>query len=256
MERPLPAAEVGDLLVELARDVPMTNAARPRSDRHDPARQGKLLVVTIRTSIDWLAAMVLVLAGVGASDARSATIWQGPMVTYSQPGADTSLEVNWDRLTDAVAITRGRQNGLFNPLTEPEYVRFIGPAGTAWAYRFNNLALDPAEITAENYERLAFSGWVQPPTWTPLDLIGERGVLHLIEEDIYLDFVFTAWRAGPGGTSGFTWQRSTVPEPGTACLVGLGLALLSAHRRFARSETVIAVDRRRRGTNQAPSSPE
>ncbi|MEZ4282187.1 MAG: hypothetical protein R3F21_21495 [Myxococcota bacterium] len=192
--------------------------------------------MTKRTVLACISVVSMVFALLAPSAVDAATIWTGPMTTYAQPASDPSLEVNWDRLTDRVAITRGIQNGLFNPLVEPEYVRFIGPAGTAWAYRFNNRSLDPAEITASNHARLAFSGWVQPPDWTPLDLIGERGVLHLLEEDIYLDFVFTDWRAGPGSASGFTWQRATVPEPGPTLLIGLGLAALAIRGKSLESQ--------------------
>ena len=38
---------------------------------------------------------------------------------------------------------------------------------------------------------------------------GENFVLHLIEEDIYLDVRFLSWTSGNGAGGGFSYERST-----------------------------------------------
>jgi hypothetical protein len=48
-------------------------------------------------------------------------------------------------------------------------------------------------------------------------MIGKDAVLHLIADDIYLDIKFLSWTAGGGG--GFSYERSTVPEPSSLILL-------------------------------------
>jgi PEP-CTERM motif len=162
--------------------------------------------------------VLAVLLSVGS--ARAATIWTGPMTSYVQPGSDPGDPANWDVLTAQVALTRGPAMGLFNAVTESGYTA-TSPAGTAWAYTFNNPSVDPLDITASNYASLSFGPWVSPPTWRPPDLVGQPSVLWLMDEDIYLDVVVTSW--GTGGVGGFSWNRSTVPEPSSLLLVAAGL---------------------------------
>lgn len=38
-----------------------------------------------------------------------------------------------------------------------------------------------------------------------------RGVLHLIDEDIYIDILFTFWESGPTEEGNFTYTRSSQP---------------------------------------------
>ena len=55
------------------------------------------------------------------------------------------------------------------------------------------------------------------------NIVGTPGVLHVIEEDIYIDIVFTQW-AGPAGPWGYN-RASPIPEPSSAALFALALAV-------------------------------
>ncbi len=164
------------------------------------------------------------------------------MISFSKSAfADPSLEVNQDRITSSVWLTRGSVAGLFNAASESQYLGTLSPADTEWAWDLAgfNSGLD---ISAANYEALDFNPWVVANGGTsggPPSTVDIAGVLHLISEDIYIDIRFTSWGSGrlpspSGGT--FSYQRSTViPEPDCALLLGLGLIGLAAGRRGAGS---------------------
>lgn len=141
-----------------------------------------------------LAALLLV----GVPQARSATVWTGPFMTFAETSADPTLAINQDRITDKVWITRGDLQGLFNAKTESFFHHFSSPADTEWAN--GNIA---------NYKLLSYTNW---NSWAkgvnagPPSTIGVDAVVHLISEDIYVGVQFTSW----GGSSGlFSYQRTT-----------------------------------------------
>jgi len=43
-------------------------------------------------------------------------------------------------------------------------------------------------------------------------ILGATSVLHLIDEDIYLDIDFTAWSVGFGSGGGFSYMRAVAPS--------------------------------------------
>jgi hypothetical protein len=162
--------------------------------------------------------MVLALAAPLAASA--ATIWSGPMITFTEPdNANPAQADNQDRLTSLVWLTRGDLQGLYNAESETSFTHFLSPAGTAWA-----------NGTTANYSTLSYTDW---NTWakgvnpSPPSTIGVNAVLHLISEDIYLDIQFTSWSVR---NSGFSYQRSTpgVPEPSAGLLLLAGLATAAA----------------------------
>jgi hypothetical protein len=140
---------------------------------------------------------VLLLVFVSTS-ARAGLVWNGPLITYTQPGTDTTQPANQDRLTPHVWLTRTNSSGLFNAFSET-FADAPSPADTEWAFG-----------TPDQYRSLTFSNWLG---WlngqSPTNLVGKQAVLHLISEDIYVSMKFTLWASK--GAGGFAYQRSTPP---------------------------------------------
>jgi hypothetical protein len=150
----------------------------------------------------------------------AATIWDGPPITFTKGSfADWTLPRNQDHITPRVSLTRADDRGIFNIEVEPLYEKFKSPLGTEWAYG-----------TTSNYASLTYKPWElwagQPPTAT----VGKDAVVHLIEEDIYIDIKFTAF-GGAGAGGNFSYIRTTIPEPAGAALLASGAVMLAARRR-------------------------
>ncbi len=128
-------------------------------------------------------------------------IWNGPPTTFSKAaGADFTLAQNQDHLTDQVWLTRATTNGPFNLKAEASFSHLLSPVGTEWAYG-----------TTASYDTLTYTNW---EAWTggapdgPPGTVGKDAVLHLINENIYIDLKFISW-GGLGGQ--FSYVRSTPP---------------------------------------------
>jgi hypothetical protein len=134
--------------------------------------------------------------------APAATVWNGPVITYNQPGTDPTQPANQDRLTDKVWLSRGSSSGMINARTETFYTHFVSPADTEWALG-----------TLENFASLTYTSWEAAGSGRPvMTLVGKPLVLHLISDDIYLSVKFTKLGSTPVG-AGFAYERST---PGSA----------------------------------------
>ncbi len=161
-------------------------------------------------------ALVLALAACvvfsGGAPALSQTVWSGYDFTFTKPNfAQPTNPQYQDRITDSIWITRGVNQPIYNIESEAGYGA-SSPAGTRWATYLNN----PGEtIAAANYANLAvFEDFVTafggPGTLMfPERVTGGDAVLHLIEENIYLDIRFTIW--GGTGTGAFSYDRGMAP---------------------------------------------
>ena len=177
----------------------------------------------------------------------AATVWSGPSVEFvKRDWADWTLPENQDRLSDSVALTRGDLAGLFNVAAENGYQRNISPAGTRWA--FSGINGNPvAGFGAANHAQLLFQAWETAVGGAPIlpgNILNRPAVVHLVEDDVYLDLMFTAWKQGisPGQPTpsggGFAYTRSSPAgvaasvEPRQVPLLppaaGLGLAIFLA----------------------------
>jgi hypothetical protein len=146
-------------------------------------------------------------------------VWTGPNLTFiKNDNADWSDAANQDRITDDVWITRKDEEGIFNIAKEPAY-RYNRqpwpPTGTEWAWG-----------SAADWEKLTFFPW---RTWhgrNPPSSVGRQAVLHLIEDNIYLDIVFTGWQESGGG--GFSYMRgfNSLPEITTGPTANPGIAAI------------------------------
>jgi glucose/arabinose dehydrogenase len=163
---------------------------------------------------------VVVLALLSAT-VEATTIWTGPSIVFAkQDSADPTLAANQDRITSNVWLTRASRRGLFNIAKEPEFAHNVSPSGTEWATG-----------SAGNWQSLTFTDW---ETWAGGSssiptIINRNAVLHLVADDIYLDITFLGWTPTASG-GGFSYARSTVPEPASACLLVTGAGALLRRR--------------------------
>lgn len=142
--------------------------------------------------------LTLIFASIGFNGI-SQTIWNGSFETFEkESNSDWTLEENQDRITDLVWITRKSNQGLFNIATETGYQMNESPAGTEWAMG-----------TTDDLGILVFSDWRGAVDNNPAGSLNMDMVLHLIEENIYIDLVFQEWQAFSGGA--FAYKRRTDP---------------------------------------------
>jgi hypothetical protein len=143
---------------------------------------------------------LLGLAVLGSQVTMAQTIWTGDPITFTKtPGADFTLEENQDRITDDVWITRGNNQGIYNIAVESSYADFLSPVGTEWAIG-----------TTSDIETLEFTDWESASGSNPPSLVDQEMVLHLTDDDIYIDITFTSWGIGQqGGQGAFSYERST-----------------------------------------------
>ena len=156
----------------------------------------------------------------GILPCRAAIVWDGPIINFAKAAfSDWTQPANQDQITPLVAITRANNQGLFNIESESFYTHNLSPAGTEWAYG-----------TTDNFASLTFRAWELWNGGNPPSMVGRDAVVHLIQEDIYIDIKFTSWAASFGGGA-FSYQRSTIPEPASLALLGAGACILSIGRR-------------------------
>jgi len=124
-------------------------------------------------------------------------IWNGPTITFTKENdADFTLPANQDTITDKVILTRGERGSLFNVTLETS-ASSTSPEGTEWA-----------KGTTANMDALEFKPLKSAADQNMQDVPGMSFVLHLIEEDVYLDVTFLQWTSSANG-SGFSYERST-----------------------------------------------
>ena len=146
------------------------------------------------------------------SATHAATIWNGPLIAYTQPAPDPTQTTNQDRLTSRVCLTRAAAAGMFNAVTETSYTHNLSPADTEWALGW-----------LTNYASLSYASWETIGGGHPvLNLIGQPLVVHLITDDIFLSLEFTA--LGEASSTGFSYFRSTpaVAIPGALAIQAQG----------------------------------
>src|ERR1035438_4985422 len=139
-------------------------------------------------------------ASSGPLSGRAATIWTGPLITFTQAAPYPAPPGDRDQLTPNVALTRATPSGsgtggMFNAVTETSFSKGSRPADTEWA--IGSLA---------NYATLSYTDWTTCGGGNPVhNLPGQQLVVHLISDNIYLSLLFTFLPSGPG----FSYNRST-----------------------------------------------
>ncbi len=141
-------------------------------------------------------------------------LWTGPSITFVYEGdGDATLPENQDRMTDLVWIARNAKWPIFNAARETQFVfhsstyaQSLSPVGTEWAV--GSISDGVENLRFSTFADVVVSGYIHIRNGNaPL-------VVHLINEDIYVDLTFIDWHRGTGadgGLGGFSYTRST-PE--------------------------------------------
>ena len=125
-------------------------------------------------------------------------IWTGPKLVFEKENFADPLDVaNQDVITEGVVLTRGGRDSLYNTVLE-DSAGNQSPAGAEWA-----------QGTTANLEGLEFKPLKAAANDQLKRLPGKSFVLHLVEEDIYLDVMFLTWTSGNSSGGGFSYERST-----------------------------------------------
>jgi hypothetical protein len=160
--------------------------------------------------------------------AAAPMVWSGYTYEFVRP--DFADPYPSDKITPKVHFIRGNDQGLYNAILDTGWTG-SGPSGTRWATDINNAG---KTIAASNWQALQFGTWLA--AYRGLGSLGfeienRNAVVHLVEEDIYLDLRFTDWTQRNGG--GFSYLRAeapAVPEPTTLLLLVVGWISCSVRR--------------------------
>jgi hypothetical protein len=141
-------------------------------------------------------AAILVATG-GPSVCRAETIWTGSNTNFTQGSAADVL------IAGAVAIKRQPGSYLYNPFVDTFGPTTGTPSDTEWAFgtMANHLTLEYEPFSQIRADGQAAVGHLGPY------IVGKQMVMHLINEDIYISVMFTAWPQFGGST--FSYTRST-----------------------------------------------
>ncbi len=144
----------------------------------------------------------------------AAEVWPGLTKSFIRPDdVDGTLPENQDTLVPGVIFARGTSGGLYNAISEPDFVRSISPEFTEWA-----TDLLPANagqpIAATNWANLTFGVFTDAYGGAVGFNFDRAAVVRLVNEDVYLDLRITSWTDGHTSSSpGFTYMRAEPPAP-------------------------------------------
>jgi hypothetical protein len=142
-------------------------------------------------------------------------VWSGYDHTFTKAdGIDPFSPAGQDEVSPSVSLSRlNTGGGLLNVASETTYDKPTSPAGTRWAFPYAN---PTKTVAAWNYAQLVFLPWADAfgsnTAGGPPGTIGQTAVVHLVAEDIYLDYRLTEWTVRAGG--GFAHQRASGPALG------------------------------------------
>jgi hypothetical protein len=158
----------------------------------------------------WVSALVICLALAGSANSAP-LVYTGQTVAFSKTSfADPSDPANQDRIVGDVAITRGSSTGIYNAAVEQSFTSNSSPQGTRWAFGSNNSGVTPA---ATDWASLTFEDWqtsLNGMGSLATNILAGPAVVHLVNQDVYLDIHFTAWGQGSGAGGSFTYERAEV----------------------------------------------
>jgi hypothetical protein len=155
--------------------------------------------------------MLLVSVWLANVSTAEPLVYTGRDVTFVKDAfEDPTLAANQDRILPEVAITRGSTSGLFNAAQEEGFAVNFSPAGTEWAFNHNNPS---ATLSASSWAALTFDDWqtsLGGGGSLATEILAGGGVLHFLDQDIYIDIEFTAWGVGGGSGGSFAYERAAI----------------------------------------------
>ncbi len=133
----------------------------------------------------------------GYSGAFITTFTKADYAMDSLPGGP-----NTDFIHGDVYITRGDQQGLYNPFIDLSYMQGSSmPSGTLWKYG----------ATDDNPNPMEYETWYESHGGNAQTLAGNTYSLYLPEYGMYWDVYYDSWTSGSNG-GGFSWIRTFKPE--------------------------------------------
>jgi len=144
----------------------------------------------------------------------------GPGIVFFEKldNADVTDPANWDMVTPSVAITRGTNGSLYNPLVEGAANPMISPEGTMWSYGHTGEITGYQEIELGEDLYLPFEeAYIYGAEQGFAGIAGKMLSMHCMEEDKFFDVTFNSWtnggQGGQGGGGGFSYTRVEVDAP-------------------------------------------
>ncbi|MCP4366828.1 MAG: hypothetical protein GY797_01755 [Deltaproteobacteria bacterium] len=149
-------------------------------------------------------AMLAIVNSCTLATAQTTTVTQGPLAGM------TLFDVMVD-MKDWLAWAQTDYEGTSGSGGEGEYDELpCGPSNTEWAYGSTS---DPDVFTKFYTPFMEFHGG-----WSTRVDLSTPIVLHLIDEDVYIDIMFTSWSCC--GNGGFAYTRTTEGVPGEKIWTG------------------------------------
>ncbi|MEZ5047641.1 MAG: hypothetical protein R2831_11695 [Chitinophagaceae bacterium] len=129
----------------------------------------------------------------------SQTIWDSGSLTFVRTSASQQ-----DCIVPSTCLARQNTGVIYNAVDQTggggQGCNFT-PSNTEWAY---------GEIS--DWNTLMYAPLYQTISCAPPSMVNNPMVLHLINEDIYLQVTFTYWAMMAGGGGDFTYTRTTGPS--------------------------------------------
>lgn len=184
------------------------------------------------TCVIWLPFCCSVQA---TSASNGPTVWKGPDLTVTQPNDQ------FDTVTDVfipgvASLGRGFSGSLCNTAVSDVCSAPSMIIPSDFEFAFSNLNGNPTIPygSAEQFASFTFANFItsvdRPSSNLPPGVAGSvPGVGRIVSADVYFDIEILNWQSGRGG--GFSYRRSTLPEPTTLLLAAVGICLSLGRRR-------------------------
>ena len=111
---------------------------------------------------------------------------EGTIFYQKEDYADPTDPDNWDIISDDVALVRGNNQMIYNPITENSYISG-SPSNTLWIGR-------PTFVWLGEYLATGVLNIIYVPKYLP----GRVGSIYSIPDQKYYDINFTSWTSGNG----------------------------------------------------------